>query len=39
MQKKGGAAVLWGVQKVKGRKKERGARGPGLQLGLGRFDP
>jgi len=28
----------WGVQKVKGRKEERGARvGPVLDLGLGRF--
>jgi len=36
MQKKGGAAVLWGVQKIK-KRKTGGARGPGLQLGLGRF--
>jgi len=32
--RKGGAAVLWGVQKIKGRKKDRGAR-LGLELGLG----
>jgi len=32
--RKGGAAVLWGVQKIKGRKKDRGAR---LGLELGRF--
>ena len=32
--RKGGAAVLWGVQNIKGRKKDRGAR-LGLELGLG----
>jgi len=35
---KRGAAVLWGVQKIKRRKKDKGrATGPGLRLG--RFDP
>ena len=38
MQKKGGAAVLWGVQKIKGRRRMGRACGPGIFV-LGRFDP
>jgi len=39
MNAKGGAATLWGVQKVKRRKKEGGARGPVFKRVMGRFDP
>jgi len=35
---KGGAAVLWGVQKIKEKRKEARGLGLVLELGLGRFE-